>query len=269
MTEIFVLIITYNEEKNIEYLLKNISKLTKKIYILDSYSNDNTIEICKKYTKNIYYNKFENFFLQRKKLIDIVDKITNKKLNTWYLFLDSDEYLMDDLINEIFEKLPNTKYDAFYIKRRFIWNNVWIKRGYYPVKLLRLIKSNMVDLNQRIVNEHYLCKSNKISTFENDFVDHNRKNFFDWFHKHNSYAKLECKVYFENQIYKNKLHYIWDKMPLLIRPLILLIYRIVFKLGFLDGPSAIFYHFLHSFVYRLLIDIYIIKWFFIRFLKKK
>ena len=268
MSKLYVLIITYNEEKNIEFLLKNICEISNNIFILDSFSTDKTVNICKNYTKNIYYNKFENYFLQRNKLLEIVNEHIDNHNDNWYLFLDADEYLLENLKEEIVSKIQLTKCDAFYIKRRFIWSNTWIKRGYYPTKLLRLIRSNYVELNQRIVNEHYISKSQNICTLENDFVDHNRKTFLDWIKKHNNYAKLESKTYFSKQVYKNKFHYLWDKLPLLLRPFFLLIYRVFLKLGILDGPKAIFYHFSHSFAYRMLIDFYIIKILFYRFLNK-
>ena len=54
MSKLFLLTISFNEEVNIEHMLKNVNKFVDDIFILDSYSTDRTIEISKKYTKNIY-----------------------------------------------------------------------------------------------------------------------------------------------------------------------------------------------------------------------
>lgn len=260
MNKIILLIISYNEELNIKYLLDNCSNFVDDIFILDSYSEDKTLEIAKLYTKNIFFNKFRNFYEQRNYLLNIVRKKIPKDDNTWFLILDCDEYLSNELKIEIKKSIKNSKYDGFYIKRRFIWKNKWIKYGgYYPLKLLRLIRSNNISLDKRIVNEHYLCNSNNTSELMNDFFDHNRKPLYNWFKKHINYARFESKMYFSNFNVKTPKMKKWDKLPLLLRPFLLFFYRIFLKLGFLDGFFALFYHFLHSLVYRLLIDFYILK----------
>nr|WP_284445098.1 exosortase/archaeosortase family protein [Pedobacter sp. B4-66] len=44
-------------------------------------------------------------------------------------------------------------------------------------------------------------------------------------------------------------------MPPYFRPLIYLIYRLVFRLGILDGKNGVIYHFLQGFWFRLIVDI--------------
>jgi glycosyltransferase involved in cell wall biosynthesis len=56
---ISAVILTYNEEKNIEICLKSICEWISEIFIVDSGSTDKTIEIAKKYTDKIYYHSFE------------------------------------------------------------------------------------------------------------------------------------------------------------------------------------------------------------------
>jgi len=62
---ISVIILTYNEENNIEECLKSINGIIENIFIVDSGSADDTINIVKKYTNKIYTNKFENYSQQR------------------------------------------------------------------------------------------------------------------------------------------------------------------------------------------------------------
>ena len=65
MNNLVIGIITFNEEIHLNRCLKNLSKLNKPIFILDSYSNDNTIFIAKKYNVNFYKSKFSNYSDQR------------------------------------------------------------------------------------------------------------------------------------------------------------------------------------------------------------
>lgn len=260
MNKLFLLTISFNEEKNIEYLLKNVKNFVDEIYLLDSHSTDNTTLIAKKYTNNIFYRKFDNFYNQRKYLLNLIKKNPKINENDWILILDCDEFLSEEIKVEIKNNIDKSRYDAYYINRKFIWNGVWIKRGgYFPRFLLRLIRIKEVALDTKLVNEHYLCKNNNNGYLNNFFFDKNRKTFFNWLQKHFLYSKFESELYFIKNKNLSKNMLIWNKLPILIRPFLLLVYRLIIKKGFLDGPTATYYHFLHSFLYRLLIDIYILK----------
>ena len=64
MNDLSIIILTFNEEINIEKCLIEASKLTDNIYIVDSFSTDKTIDICKKYNCKIYQNIFINQAVQ-------------------------------------------------------------------------------------------------------------------------------------------------------------------------------------------------------------
>ena len=57
---ISVIILTYNEELNIEQSLKNVSGWAKEIIVLDSGSTDNTIKIAESYGAKVFYRQFDN-----------------------------------------------------------------------------------------------------------------------------------------------------------------------------------------------------------------
>ena len=58
MDTLSVAIITYNEEKHISKCLDSITAVADEIIIVDSYSNDSTMDICNKYPTKIIQNKF-------------------------------------------------------------------------------------------------------------------------------------------------------------------------------------------------------------------
>jgi len=185
------------------------------------------------------------------------------------LFLDADEYLTEELKNEISNELLNPKFDGYYLKRRFYFMNKWIKwGGYYPTFILRLFKKDK-GLFQREVNEHLILNGHA-GYLENDFCDNNKKSFHEWFLKHLNYAKKEAAdLYLQNKLSpeisfwgsqadrKSWIRYkIWNKLPILIRPFIYFIYRYFFRLGILDGIRGFIFHFMHGLVYFLLMDIF-------------
>jgi hypothetical protein len=47
----------------------------------------------------------------------------------------------------------------------------------------------------------------------------------------------------------------WWKMPRYVRPMLYFLYRIIFKLGILDGRTGLIFHFMQAFWFRLVVDI--------------
>ena len=64
--DITVIILTFNEEKNLAFALQNIKDFCSKILVLDSFSTDSTISIAKSYGAQVFQRKFDNFSNQRK-----------------------------------------------------------------------------------------------------------------------------------------------------------------------------------------------------------
>jgi glycosyltransferase involved in cell wall biosynthesis len=264
-TPLTVVILTYNEEVNIRQALDNVVGWAKVIYILDSYSNDKTIEIVNEYDGvQVFYRKFDNYAAQRNHAIKNLPH-----QNEWMFFLDADEYLTSELKKEISATLSSTslKFNGFYIKRRFYFMGKWIKYGgYYPTKLLRLFKHECA-VCEREINEHINVQG-EIGGLEYDFADSNNKDFSFWIDKHNTYSSFEARQFdstekVESNIFGNSTErkqwirqHIWNVfLPPLVRPFLYFIYRYFFRLGFLDGKVGFIYHFMHGLVYRFMIDV--------------
>jgi glycosyltransferase involved in cell wall biosynthesis len=263
---ISVIVLTYNEEKNIGECLKSVYNWAAEIFIVDSFSTDRTLDIARKYTDKIYQNKFESYSKQRNWALD--NLIFS---NEWVFFLDADERPSDELKKEIREVLIEVPKDieGFYIKRRFIFMGRWIKHGgYYPTWLLRLFRHKSGRCQDREVDEHFIV-SGKTLQIQNDIIHEDKRGITFWIDRHNQYATLEAfeqtKEQSTNQnnpsansyIEKKRLlkRHIWNCFPIFFRPFIFFFYRYILRGGFLDGKAGFIYHFLHGFWYRLLVDI--------------
>ena len=247
-----VIILTFNEEIHIERLLKNIGDWADEILIVDSFSTDKTLEIAKKYGVKIFQHKFENQAQQFNWALDNLD-IKNK----WILRLDADEYLTEELKNEIAEKLKSISADinGFYMKRRVYFMGRWIKRGgYYPTWFLRLFRKGKGRSEQREMDEHIILLEGKTGYLKNDFVDDNKKPLADWIAKHNNYSSREAEDVLRKNYGAGKKRNFYYKFPKFLRVFLYFIYRYFFRLGFLDGKEGLIFHFLHAFWYRFLID---------------
>ncbi len=271
---ISVVILTYNEELNIQNCLKNIANWASEIFVVDSYSTDKTLKIVRKYGVKIVQHTFKNQADQFNWALDNLDI-----KNEWILRLDADEYLTEELKEEIcINPLLNNQdprqsastVNGFYIKRRVYFMDRWIKHGgYYPTWILRLFRKGKGRSEEREMDEHIILLEGRAEKLKNDFIDENNKSLEWWTEKHNQFSSREVK-----EIFKRKKNFqikagllsgpvarkrwtkekIYLRLPLFCRAFFYFIYRYFFRLGFLDGKEGLIFHFLQGFWYRFLVD---------------
>ena len=266
-----VIILTFNEEIHIERAILNAQKISKKIIVIDSGSNDRTISIAKKYEIKLVNKSFTTFSDKLNWCIKELEITT-----PWVIRLDADEYFSNNFLSN-FENLIK-KYDtnlsAVYVNRELCFMSKPIKfGGYYPNYSIRIWRNRTVLCETRYLDEHIILKEG-YSVYSNlKIIDNPLYPLSKWIQKHNNYASLEAKTYLET-IYqnhenieinenlfgksierkkwlKNNFYY---KLPIFSRSFIYFFYRYILRLGFLDGIHGFIFHILHSFWYRYLID---------------
>lgn len=270
--DLSIVILTYNETLNIQKCLEEASKITKEIIIIDSYSTDTTLEICKKYNCKVFQNKFINQAKQLNWALENVPFDTE-----WVLRLDADEFFTEKLMQELQERLNTipANVSGVFFKRRVYFMDKWIKHGgYYPTLLLRMWRKDKAICEERWMDEHMKLLEGDSITFEHDFIDYNQKNITWWIAKHNNYAtreaieqlNIEHKFLTDDYVDAKPLgtqeqrkrwikEKVYTKLPLGVRPFLYFFYRYFFKLGFLDGFRGFTFHVLQGFWYRFLVDI--------------
>jgi len=270
LNNLSIVILTFNEELHIERCIKSLLPIAKNIFIIDSYSTDDTVNIAKSLGAKVYKNPWKNYATQYQWGLD------NCPIDTkWVMRMDADEYILPELVGEIKTKLPRLEdnISGVYIKRRVYFKDRWIKHGsYYPTCLLRIWKNSDGRMEQRWMDEHIKLSQGETVQFENDLVDDNLNDLTWWTTKHNNYATREA-VDILNIIYefleydevptkfcgtqeqrKRWLKKRYAKLPLFTRPFIYFMWRYIVKLGFLDRKQGLIWHFLQGFWYRFLVD---------------
>ncbi len=271
MLDISVIILTFNEEIHIKRCLDRISPYVKSVFIIDSFSTDNTLEIAKGYNNvTILQNKWTNYATQFNWALENVQIETK-----WVLRLDADEYLTPELVEELKEKLPNLEQDitgiVFPLRRVFLGRT--IRRGMNQVKLLRLFQNGKAKSEVRQMDEHIQVVEGRTIEFKNEFADDNLNNLSWWTQKHIGYAIREAvdlldiefdltnagatdenKQISEQAHKKRMLKHKYAMKPLFWRSFAYFIYRYFFKLGFLEGKEGFLWHFLQGWWYRTLVD---------------
>jgi glycosyltransferase involved in cell wall biosynthesis len=269
---ISVIILTYNEEKNIEDCLKSVYGWVDEIFIVDSYSTDRTLEIARKYTDKIYQHPFENYATQRNWA---QDNLPIK--NEWVFHLDADERATPEIIEEL-EKVFSGSLDGidgFMVSRRTVFMGKWIKHGgHYPAYHLRIFRKHFGRCEDRLYDQHFYVKG-KIKILKGDIIDTITSDLNVWVSRHTRWATQEalevldknrgCGVWDNDNVIKGNLKgnpveqkkWLREKyyrLPLFIRPFLYFLYRYFFRLGFLDGKEGLIFHFLQGFWYRFLVD---------------
>lgn len=264
MLDLTVIVLTYNEELHIRRCLENIKKFCNKIYIIDSFSTDKTVEICKDLGAVVLQNKWPGN--QAEQFNWALDNINIE--TEWILRLDADEYLLPELIDEFKSRLPKIpeNISGVSLKRRHIFLGKWIKKGTYPVIILRMFRNGKGRCEQRLMDEHLVLSEGKTITFENDFVDHNLNTLMWWIEKHNNYAIREAVELLDLELNlshkqsdkeisrKEKDKKLYIKIPIFIRAFIYFCIRYIIKGGFLEGKEGFLWHFLQGLWYRTLVD---------------
>ena len=65
MPKLSVVIITFNEERNIERCIQSVKQIANEIVVLDSFSKDKTKEICLSLGVNFFEHTFDGHIQQK------------------------------------------------------------------------------------------------------------------------------------------------------------------------------------------------------------
>jgi glycosyltransferase involved in cell wall biosynthesis len=151
-----VAILTFNSEGSLERALKTASSF-KEIIICDGGSHDRTLEIAHNYGCKILAQdpKFKN---NEGRIVDF-SGVRNQTLNAssfdWYFYLDSDEYLSEEIIEEIREIVSSNVPPALYwVPRKYVIDGKIIEcASTYPSRQIRFFNRKVVTNFIKTIHE--------------------------------------------------------------------------------------------------------------------
>ncbi len=246
------LLLTYNEETGIEACLKNICSFVEDVVVLDSFSTDRTLEIARRYPCRVVQHEFLNFAEQRNWALHNVDWKYD-----WLLTVDADETFPEPLMQEIGQAIQSPDVNGYWINRRYIFLERWIKYGAkYPLWTVRMYRRSKTRHEDRASTAHALVEG-KTARLQNDIIHEDLKDLYSLLHRHNRYSTADAMelLLLEHGLLKRgveprllgnvveRRRWIKDKLwPMLpFRPLLIFCYQYFARFGFLDGyPGFIF-----------------------------
>jgi len=274
---ITVVNLTYNEEIHIERCIRSLQSIASKIFIVDSFSSDRTVEIAESLGAVVAQRKWKNYADQFQWGLDNCGAD-----GKWVMRMDADEYFEPELLDEISRRLPTLEDDVqgVYLRRQVKFMGRMIKHGdFAPHILLRIWRAGLGRIEQRWMDEHIVLPANsRTLMFEHDLVDDNLKGITFWVDKHNSYASREMVDILNNKydllpkddsikanedpqakrkrLLKEKAY---AKLPPGFRALLYFLYRYILRLGFLDRWQGFIFHTMQGLWYRMLVDVKIME----------
>ena len=261
---ITAIVLTKNEELHIQRCIENLNRVCSRIYVIDSFSTDRTCEIAAECGAVVLQNKYVNQAQQFQWALD------NCPVDTaWVMRMDADEYLSEDLVDEIKNNLPKlpTEVSGVNLQLRVKFLGHTLRFGNLrPVRILRMWRACAAYMEQRWMDERLVLKEGEMVTFNSPFIDDNLNGLTAWTQKHNNYSNREIVTQLDKQYNlfsngedeslknRNRQKGLYYRMPAFLRAMAYFTLRYVFFLGFLDGVRGLIWLTLQAYWYRFLVD---------------
>lgn len=232
-----VVIITKNEEANIARTLASAEALADEIILVDSGSNDRTLEVVRSFGPKvkIFEEEWKGFAAQKNSAIA-------KASGDWILSLDADEEVSPLLAKEIAAELSKsaTGPRAFSIPRKNFFLGRWIRRGgFYPDRKLRLVRRDVARFEDRAVHED-MKVSIPIRELHGALLHHAYPTLSTYIEHMNRYSSLGAEMAAGSGQRGFSL------FNIVVRPWATFSYNYFLRLGFLDGREGVLLHLYHA-----------------------
>lgn len=224
--QISAVLITFNEEHNIEAALRSLEGVADEIVVVDSHSADRTAKIARKFTDRVFERTWTNYADQK----NFGDEQTR---HLWILSLDADERLSPELRAEILALKDGTPdCAAFSMPRRVFYLGRWIRHsGWYPDRRIRLFRRDAARWEGAYVHER-LAVSGDVRPLSGDLQHFTYRSIADHVARINTFSELGAQ-----KLYAARRKARWTQLVFLPPARFLKSY--VVRLGFLDGFAGL------------------------------
>ena len=224
MKKISAVIITFNEEKNIERCLKSLVEIVDEIVVVDSFSSDKTEEICRQYKVSFIQQQWEGYV----KTKNFGNQLAQNNL---IFSIDADEAISPELQKSILNiKKQNIDNQVFEMNRLMNYCGKWIRHGgWYPDAKIRIFDRQFVQWTGQKVHETLTIPTDfAVVKLSGNLLHYSYYSVNEHYAQADKFSTLSAESAFEAGMRVSKtsigLHVTWR-----------FIRDFIFKLGFLDG----------------------------------
>lgn len=256
---ISVIVPVRNEARNLPRCLEALAGVGE-VYVIDSQSSDDTIAIAEAHGANVIQFHYEGGWPKKRQwAMDTLPLAYD-----WILLLDADEVLTPDLVKEIKRAIQNPDVDGYFIRLQLLFLGKMLRHcdaSFWKLSLFRKARgrfecrlkdqdASMADIE---IHEHVVVDG-PTTSLRNALVHHNVESLSRYILKHNEYSNWEARVLLQQRSDPEEMSATlfgtqaqrrrWLKRHLYRlpgSPVLLFLYRYIFRLGFLDGVPGLIY----------------------------
>jgi glycosyltransferase involved in cell wall biosynthesis len=233
-----VAMIAMNEEANLPRTLESV-KWADEIVLVDSGSQDRTLEIAQSFGAKTSHHAFGGHGEQKNVALDLCT-------SDWTLLLDADEVLTPELQAEIRELLSGEpKYGAYWIPRLNLYFGRWIRHGgFYPDRKLRLFRRGAARLSEGVGPHSTPQFDGSCGRLKRDMLHYAYPTLAIYLEHMSRYStEIAQLLYKSGRTSRSFPAFVWNGV---LNPIATFIYNYFFRLGFLDGREGLLLHLNHS-----------------------
>lgn len=225
MPQLSVVIITFNEEKNIGRCLESIQGIADDVVIVDSFSTDATESISKKHNVNFISRKWEGYS-------DTKNFANAQAKFDWVLSLDADEALSEELKKSILKIKLESELKTYKFHRLTNYCGSWIKHcGWYPDTKIRIF-DRRISSWEGIIHEKLIINSKQEAILLNGDCLH-----YSYYTIEQHIAQIEkfSSLAAQDMFHKGKKA---SALKMYLSPVVKFINDYIIKFGILDGTAG-------------------------------
>ncbi len=193
MAGLSVIILTRNEERHIADCLRSVD-WADEVIVLDSLSEDRTVEIARSMGAIIHQRPFLNYADQRNAALDLVD-------NDWVFFIDADERATPELAAEVRRVIAEEKMAGWWVPRRNYIFGKWIRHaGWYPDYQLRLLLRGLARYDQAREVHELVILEGETGYLKNTLLHYNYDTLAEFMARQDVYTDYEAKILYDQGI---------------------------------------------------------------------
>jgi glycosyltransferase involved in cell wall biosynthesis len=216
-----LVIITMNEEDTVAKCVASVPWISD-VVILDSGSDDKTIEIAKGLGARVFIEEWRGFGPQKRRAVELA-------LHEWVLCLDADEVLSKELSQELFNLVKYKRFtnDCFAIPRKTFHMGRWIMHGgWYPDYQVRFFKKTSCQWSNDALHEQV---EGAPSGFLKHALEHQAfDDLYDQVRTNNKYSSLGARSLEQKKTNFHISH-------IIVKPFVKFVECYFLKKGFKDG----------------------------------
>jgi len=225
--QLSAIVVCFNEEDNIRRCLQSLTWCDE-IIVVDSFSTDRTVEICREYTDRVIQRAWAGYRDQKA-------FAHSQASREWVFLVDADEEVPAELRDEVQETLGRygDRYAAFSVPRLVYYlGRWWWRGGWYPDYDIRVFRRDRATWGGLDPHEQILIDG-KVKRLKHPLHHYTYRDIADHLQRINHFTSVSSKELRDQR-------QSWEWMDNLCRPAFRFFRSYVWKRGFLEGFPGFF-----------------------------